>query len=455
MNRFNKFLFVVFGALIFTGCGDILEQKPQDDLVLEEAFETPEELQKLLISCYDVCANTFNGRSQSFAALLGDNLAQPLNNEDLTEIYNRNTIIFNGTIGDYYPDPYFTIYRANFLLEIADGVAGLSADERLRMESEALFLRGLCHWDLVKHFAQPFGATADNSHLGIAIRVDITQDPKPRSTVAQVYAQIISDLQFASENLPETNGNYANRWAAKALLAKVYFQMADYANASALANDVINNGPFALGPLNRFSPDGTTESIFTIVSAANDNRSGGFTGNFRTDVGGVPQLSVTADYYALATADSGDARAAFYEIGNEGQPNQYYGCNKFNNDFFQIPVIHLTDIKLLRAEALILEGSDIPTAVQDINDIRDRAFGIGNNNLTGTESTTELLEAVRLERRLEMVGEGDWVHHLKRRGAQGENIMVRDVPWDCNGMILQFPGVEETSNFIINPSGGC
>ena len=65
------------------------------------------------------------------------------------------------------------------------------------------------------------------------------------------------------------------------------------------------------------------------------------------------------------------------------------------------------------------------------------------------------IEAARLERRLEFPFNGQRFYDLKRMGSQGEEIIVRGAPWDCNGMVLQFPAVEGTDVFPLNPTGGC
>ena len=66
------------------------------------------------------------------------------------------------------------------------------------------------------------------------------QTPQMRATVADVYAQIEQDLLDAEADLPSSNGIFANQMEAKALLAKVYLEMGDFANAKAKAAEVMN-----------------------------------------------------------------------------------------------------------------------------------------------------------------------------------------------------------------------
>ena len=110
-------------AALGSGCDDLLEFGPTDDGVVlaENALETPEDLQRLLNSCYDVFANTYDGDVQFINELLGDNLngVNP-NNLTLTDIYNREAGDFNGLTNGVYNDFYYSIFRSNAILENFD-----------------------------------------------------------------------------------------------------------------------------------------------------------------------------------------------------------------------------------------------------------------------------------------------------------------------------------------------
>ena len=67
-----------------------------------------------------------------------------------------------------------------------------------------------------------------------------------RSTSDEIYAQVISDLTDAYAKLPTSNGEFADRYAAQALLARVYLQQGNYASALAAANDVLQNSGHSL-----------------------------------------------------------------------------------------------------------------------------------------------------------------------------------------------------------------
>ena len=224
-----KTILIIFSiAFILGSCDKMLDFKPGNEVLAEDALQTTQDLQNLLNSCYDVMANSYYGSYQNLGELLSANLSAPRVNTDYNEVFNRSTIFFNGTVGGLFGEPYISIYRANTLLESFDLIEGLKDEDRLIIESEARFIRALSHFDLLNLFAQPFGYTNDNSHLGIVMRTSASPDILPRATVAEVYNLILSDLNYAKDNLPAFNGVYANQYAAYAMMARVYFQMNDF-----------------------------------------------------------------------------------------------------------------------------------------------------------------------------------------------------------------------------------
>ncbi len=462
MKRKLYIVSLIVLLLTTVSCEKILDIKPEGVILSDEAVETLDDLQNLLNSCYDVGANTYSGQLQQVGDVLGDDLARPNNNDDLTEVYTRNVNFFNGTVGSRYADIYRSVFRVNSIFENIDKVSA-SESEKTRVLAEASFIRGLSLFEAQRYFSQPPGYTSDNSHLGVVVRTETTSQPKQRSLANEVYNQIIADLEFAIANLPEENGVYADKYAAHALLAKVYFFMNDFTNAVTQADAVINSGNYSLDTLSRFDTLGSlsNEVIFYWASSNTDNRSGGFTGAYRSDNNPSPTLTASKEVYDIFIGLSGDRRADWVGIVDEGLPAERYPISKFNSTVFAIPYLHLTDIKLLRAESLGELNIRLTEARDDLNEIRTKNYGAGTNPFTSTLQT-RIIEVAREERRIEMLGEGDRVFQLKRIGALGLNsalpipgLEIRSAPWNCNGMILQFPASEKTAEFVLNPEGGC
>ena len=447
---------LLFGGLSagLTSCDHLLEFEPGDVILAEDAIQDAEELQRLLVSNYDVVANLYGGRVQIVNELRGPNFGEPDNSLDFTAVYNRETTFFTGINGGIYTDFYYAIYRSNVVIKNFDIVENLDPAERTRLEAEARFIRAICHWGAVKMFARPYGYTTDNSHPGVPLRTAPSQDPLPRATVDDVYDQIVDDLNFAADNLPVENGVYATQDAARAYLAQVHFLMGNYTEAANFASEVINSGRYTLDEdLDRFETDVmNTETVFGIVSMPNDFRSSWFRDNLRSDNNPSPQLAFSEDFdLFMSLSGGGDGRSAWLTAGTRPL------INRFNEkEYFNVPLAHLTLMHLIRAEAFGESNSDLATAIADINAIRDRAFGTGNNDLSAASTAQEVINAARDEFRKETACEGLWTDQLLRRGAMGEDITIRDAFWDCPGMSLQFSNTESTvQGFELNEEGGC
>ena len=459
MKKISYFILAIGLALGIASCEKMLEYPPEGAILAEDALKTPDDAQRLLNSCYDVIANLFDGKYQNICELMSDNMAEP-NGLDFNAVYNRETNFFTPTTNGTYGDFYYAIYRCNSLMKNFDLIEGLSDVERTRMEAEAKFIRAFCHFNVVKIWAQPYGSSPSNSHLGIILKRGASNEPLARSTVEESYAFIIEDLEYARVNLPVSNGNYATRNAALGLLAMVYFQMNNYVQAEQFASLVINSGSYSMSDtLDRFptNPELNPEIVFGIVSSSSgdaniDQRTDNFIGNY--NAGGVlpPNLMFSNELYQFTNLNSADDRLGWMQSSGGKYKNRRFE----DKVFFNIPIIYLTELKLIRAECLGEMGGDLSVAIADINAIRDRAFGVGLNDLSTSSTASEVIVAARREYRIETMGEGKWIDQLKRIGAKGENIVVRNAPWNCPGMALQFPNSEFTSAlFVGNPEGGC
>jgi len=461
MKQQTTYIIAIALALVWSSCSDLLEVPlPENQITAEEAVTNVEELQELSNSNYDVFANGFNGLGQRMAALLADDVFVEGNSGFLIQVYNRGSDFFNGDVGGFYREPYFAIRRANAILdqlEISD--FEMTEAERNRFEGESRFMRAVCHWEIARLFAQPFGYTADNSHPGIVLSESNSFEfsTPPRSSVNDVYQYVISELEQAESLLPAENDIYATTWAAKAYLAKVYFQMNDFQNAYAYAQDVIQNGPYAfdLNINNRYSQDISSEAIFYTVSvSAADNRAATFTspGMYFSANDVVPFMRASEEVGLLLTQDTSDLRSAWVELREIGA-NEQYVYTKYNLDYMNVVHTSLTEIMLIAAESAGQLNTNLEVAIGYINQIKERA---GISPLIPATSGIGVIQAAREERRKEFCGDGMRVHDLKRRGVLGEAITIRDAPWDCNGMVLQFPASEITvENFELNPEGGC
>jgi tetratricopeptide (TPR) repeat protein len=463
--KFLKFILPACLALsTLTACEKFLDRPEEGVLTEEQALQDEAALMAFLNGMNTLVGDNdfMGGRVQNLSELLGDHLRGDRLTGDFAEIFKRQNSFFGGTRDALYNKGYIIITRANVVLNRLD----LAVTQRNYAEGQAKFFRGIAHFELVRLFAQPWGYTPDNSHAGIPLRLALSTASLSRSSVKDVYEQVIADLKAADTLLPADapGGKYftPTKWAAKAYLAKVYFQMNDFANAYKYADEVISSNRFQLDALydNRFSQGLSKEAIYAIDDdpAFTYHPGGDLRSNYRSNFN-IPTLNFTDQFYNQATARPLDVRKAWYS--NSLQPG-YNVLTKYNKDFFDMPIIHLTEIKLIRAEA----GAEIAAsnpgalakAITDINDILTRAYGGTTQNLSSAAAASTVIATVRSERELEMVGEGNRVQEIKRIGARnGTNIDRRSSVWNCPGLVLQFPKAELDANasFIMNPEGGC
>jgi starch-binding outer membrane protein, SusD/RagB family len=469
MKKIILYLLVVALVVPAISCEKYLEVKAPNQISdINELIQTPEDVPLVLNSAYDVMANAFDGDIQTMAEMLSDNAAEPVNNLDMKAVYDRETTFFNGTINGIYSDMYRTVFRVNLILNSIDNVPGVAQDDKARWVGEAKFLRALSHFYILKVYAQPFGYTADNSHLGIPIREAASATPINRSSVAACYAFIESDLRDAYDALPLANGLYATKDAAAALLSYVLWMQNKYQEAADFAAEIINSGRYTLHPdLDVFEAQDTTntnpetpEGIFFAHSylPTSDARNDYYRNYLPQTTPSM--LGMSQEFLQFMQLNPVDKRyTEMVSVNSQsGQVNSLrFGKRLENNPFFSVPLLRLTVVKLIRAFSLIELNTDGLTAIGDLNDLRQRAFPEGVDfAIDPSTSFINLRDIVDEEFRKETFCEGLWIDVLRKRGAQGENVLIRSSPWNCPGMAIQFPNSEGTgAGFIFNPERGC
>ena len=170
-----------------------------------------------------------------------------------------------------------------------------------------------------------------------------------------------------------------------------------------------------------------------------------------------PTLRASSSIYNM-TQEFGineDRRTAWFEIKNIGLENEFIAIKKFNKEYFNVPILHLTQMYILRAEIQTRLGNLIQ-ATEDINKIISRAYITASQIVNSSVTDQELLDIINRERRLELCFEGDRLIDLKQHGAFYEqDLEIRNALWNCDGFLLQFPATSQTNLFIQNPPGGC
>jgi starch-binding outer membrane protein, SusD/RagB family len=453
-------------VISLASCNKFLDTKSDGQIVtLDEFIANTEDAKLVLNGAYDVMGNVFDGDIQSMAELISSNAGRP-NSDDWRAVWSRETTFFNSTINGHYTDVYRVINRANLVLEFIDRQTETA--ELIQMKAEAQFLRGMAHFAVLKVYAQPWGYTSNNSHDGIVIRNTPSSEPKGRSTVADCYSFIQGDLFQAYSNLPVQNGIYATKYAASSILAYTYYLQNNYQKVVEYTTEIIESGLYSLAPdvdvfyaLNDSAMIyNTPEGIFFAHSNADlsDARNDGFRNNYMPGTSPT-SFSLSLEFLQFMQFNTTDKR---YQVlvqnnSNTGQVQSLrFGKSNQNNPFFSVPLTRLTVMMLIRAEAYANLNTNLDVAIADINALRDRAFPDTPFHVAEGTTGQDLITIIQEEFRKETFCEGLWIDVERRNGVAGENVLIRDAPWNCPGMALQFPNSEGTgADFVFNPEGGC
>lgn len=209
---------------------------------------------------------------------------------------------------------YRAIGNANLVIEMVEALGEKASEENVIQRGENHYLRALCYFFLVNEFAQPY-SNNPQSNPGLPLKLDSNPDvmslPKSRSTVAEVYDQIVKDLKDAitymtlPAGISPKNNNYATKEAAEALLARVYLYMGDLENASMMADNVIKSGRFELEQGERYVkyaqwvPEENKETIFAIRHVKEKDSNVGGQKFIKIDGSGAEELSFSDPYLKL------------------------------------------------------------------------------------------------------------------------------------------------------------
>ncbi len=427
-----------FGLLLI-GCGDRLEIEPDNTIGASQALETFDDVQALLVGAYDILGDgdLYGGNLLRDSELLGGDSELFWDGTFVApgEIYNKRILVNNGQAEATWFEAYEAINITNNVLANLDVV---DEDEQERVEGEARFIRGTLYFELVRLYGRAWNDGDPAANLGVPLVLEPTividdESFVTRSTVAQVYEQVLTDLQTAADLLPAANGFFATTYAAQGMLSRVYLMQGRYPEAAAAANSVISSEAYALNAnyADAFANESanTAEDVFAMQVSSQDGI------NEMNTFFAPPANQGRGDIYMLETHlalyEAGDARRAFFYF-DEDQEQTYTG--KWTDQFGNVNVIRLAEMHLTRAEANFRSGTAVGAApLADVNAIRARA------GLTPLADVT--LDIILRERRLELAFEGHRIHDLKRTGRP-----TAAFPFDSPNLVYPIPQREVDAN---------
>ena len=423
----RKIINIFLLSVIILSCSeDFLDVSPSESLPPSQAFKDLTAVGQTTLGMY---SGLQEDEYYSFfiiasPAVKGDDFQTRETGRRTENLYkfNETAEATNGAQG-FWDQAYYILNIANSILENIDDVTAETPEEielRDQYKGEALAMRALVHFDLARIFGKPY--SVDNS-VSAAPLITTVQDPSDdpvRATVSQMYTQVLTDLNNAISLLPDTRTDgRVNSWTAKALLSRVHLYMENNAEALNVAKDVINNGPYSLvnnaNYVASFAQDFNSERIFEIVNTSADNPGSRETiGNVagpNTTEAGYGAIITTQVFEDLISAEPNDVRNNMFAIDDSGNLKGYYrkwpgktGASVILNN---IPVIRLSEVYLIAAEAAVKESSSVDANTY-LGAIMTRA------NPTATVPASPTLDDVLTERRKELALEGHRFFDLMR-----------------------------------------
>jgi hypothetical protein len=376
--------------------------------------------------------------------------------------YFSNNLTSINTSPDYWNMIYPIIFITNAALEGLSSSTSLSSSVKMQLMGEARFIRSFCYFYLVNMYGDvPFVLTTDwqvNTVL-------------PRNSKEEVYQQIINDLKEAQQLLSKDylKGDAftiyplisaervrPTKWAATALLARVYLYIEDWVNAETEATKLIeNSGMLFLESLPNVFKKNNSEAIWQLQPVASTTQPNTGDGKLFILPSNGPnnnQFPVYLNSKLAYNFELGDLRKANWVDSVKPGNIAFYYPKKYKiglvNTTAQeyITVLRLAEQFLIRAEARA-QLNKIDGAQFDLNTVRKRA-GLGN---TLASNKIELLSEILKERQVELFTE--WGHRwfdLKRTrnidAVMNKAALAKGSTWSSYKALYPIPKTEIDKN---------
>jgi hypothetical protein len=415
----SKYIFMSLLAIVCSSCSEdfVDVETPYTLVESKEVFKDPQTATAAQVGIYLTLANYTPYQMSRYTGSYVDELTS-YDTYDFTKACYTNNLIstLNYSLWSTY---YGLIYQSNLVVENLEGSTAIETAVKDQLLGEAKFTRAFFYFNLVNIFGDVPMPLTTNYKKNIVLA---------RTSQELVYQQMVTDLKDAEKLL---NENYVdgssknstserirpNKWAAKALLARVFLYAKDYTNAEKYASEVIRNTSLytLTTDLNTvFSKEESTEAIWQL-----DNQG---TNSYVTQgYGFIPLFGVGpyGDSWSSSMSDdlvdsfeNGDKRKEKWILKYDNFGTVYNIPYKYQQGYTSAPnqnetILRLSEQYLIRAEART-ELSNPAGAKQDLDAVRQRANTLGV--YSGALDKASLLTAILHERQVEFFAE--WGHRF-------------------------------------------
>jgi hypothetical protein len=472
MNVMKKYLIIIFAMGVLFSCDSFLEEKPYDFLGTN-FYQNEKDATIGLNGVFAIMQsqNYYQRTVWLVSELQGDYLQTALANAPRQELEGFTFTGSNSEITNWWVNAYKLISRANDLLEKVPAIA-MDDAKKNNILGNARFLRGLAYFDLVRSFGEvPLVLTTIKSP---------SDEMKPaRTPLADVYNQIIEDLNFAEANcpmeksIPAAEKGRVSTGAAASLLAKVYLTRASSTAAQAGDNQAALDACTRVITSNQYKLIDTYADIFSPDPAKENGPEHIFSVQFDLppNIGNITiQMQYPIESALIGGAGAGSfkvnpAFATSYDAADQRKDNvsnmagaktlpnyffyKYKDPNRKGNDSrINWIILRYADVLLMKSEALNnLNPADL-TKFDGLNEVRARA-GLGALDISTVVTSDDFVNALLQERAWEFCLEGHRKYDLIRMGKLKEvQLAVYGRTIDDKYLLFPIP----QSEILLNPN---
>jgi starch-binding outer membrane protein, SusD/RagB family len=431
-----------------TGCKKLIAvDTPKTELTPDKVFADEQTATAAVSAIYIPFNSLISTGLTTRLGLYSDELVTTSTDPETLEYADGAVSIANNTNLNIWRGFYDVIYQCNVLLENIDLQPNLKAVTKNQLKGETLFLRAVSYFYLINIYGD----------VPLILSSDVKTSAKTaRSSIAAIYDRIIKDLEdvqlLVSTDYITDGRVRVNKWAAAALLSKVYLYNQKWVEAETAASGVINSGNYTIND----AADNVTKAVSeeTILQ-------------FWTQTGytNIGNLFLTADFEAsgflvstslLNAFEANDKRKAAWVGIQDLNGQDYYYPFKYKNssngggETEWLVLLRLGELYLIRAEARAQQNK-ITEALADINVIRLRA-GLA---AFSTNNQQAILISIDKEKRIELFG--DWANRffdLKRRQQLDAVNSILKPKWKATGVLLPIPKYELLNNAALVQNAG-
>jgi hypothetical protein len=414
-NQMKKIIYIIPIILLLGSCKKFLAVEPKQNVDESQAIVDAGSAGTATNGLFNTLASSgyYGSNFPAISYLAGGDIQWTGSQADPSEINKHLTSATNGYILTAWTSIYQTISQANYILADVPKVTDplFPTATRNQYLGEAYFIRALAYFDLARGWGgvqlilKPTLSPTDNTGI-------------PRSTQADTYAQVLSDLNAAEPLVPTAiNRNRVTQKTVWALKARLYLYTKQWALAEQYATQVISDATdySLVTPYSAFFANNVTDSKESVFELAytTSNTNGNSNWWLPPALGGRREWAPNDALVALLNDPNvGGNRSAL--IAQTAPPgNLWYGQLYYRQPAGTDPayVIRLAELYLIRSEARAEQGN-YTDALADLNAVRSRA-GVP----ASTASTlSDLQLALEKEREVEFPFETDRFFNLVRTG---------------------------------------